>query len=83
MSQNTFMIRVFKVEYREFEDDGIAHLRDSFTYFQAGYQQFTLRDVKEYVKEQRFKKHKPICSCFLRICEYNNDSESKILLTWY
>jgi len=70
------MIRVFKVEYREFEDDGIAHLCDSFTYFQAGYQQFTLRDVKEYVKEQRFKKHKPICSCFLQICEYNNDSES-------
>ena len=52
------MKRKFKVEYCEFENDGIAHIYESFTYVQKGYQQFTLRDVIEYVKEQRFKKHK-------------------------
>ena len=63
------MKRKFKVEYCEFENDGIAHIYESFTYVQKGYQQFTLRDVIEYVKEQRFKKHKPVCSCFLQIWE--------------
>ena len=64
------MKRKFKVKYEEFEDDEIAHLYDSFTFNQKGYQQFTLRDVKEYVKELRFKKHKPVCSCFLKIWAY-------------
>ena len=65
------MKRKFKVEYLEWENEGQAHLYDSFIYVQEGYQQFTLRDVKEYVKEQRFKKHQPVCSCFLQIWAYD------------
>ena len=79
MRQNIFTRRVFKIEYWEFGDDDILHFYDYFIYFQKEYQQFTLRDVKEYVKEQRLKKHKPVCSCSLQICEYNNDSKSIII----
>ena len=61
------MKRKFWIEYREFESDEKAHLYETFYYKQNFYQKFTIKDVKEYVKEQMYKKHKPVCSCFLTI----------------
>ena len=34
------------------------------------YQKLTIRDVKEHVKEQIYKKHESVCSCFLEIYKY-------------
>ena len=59
--------RKFFIEYVEWESDGKAHCLDSFDYIEYIFQNLTIKDVKEYVKEQRYKKHKPVCSCFLRI----------------
>jgi len=61
------MSRKFLIEYREWESDGLAYFYDTYHYNQSIFQSLTIRDVKEYVKEQRYKKHKPVCSCFLEI----------------
>ena len=45
-------------------------------------QNLTIRDVKEYVKEQRYKKHKPICSCFLTINKYTDINKKNIGKCW-
>ena len=61
------MVKRFVIEYREWEKDGKAHWCDIYDYEQNYYQSLTLKDVKEFVKEQRYKEHKPICTCFLSI----------------
>jgi len=61
------MSRKFYVKYYEWENDGHAHFKDTYYYTQNIFQQFTIRDIKEYVKGERYKIHEPICTCFLSI----------------
>ena len=61
------MKRNFSIEYREWHDDGIPYIHHYFEIQQNIYQKLTIRDVKEHVKEQMYKMHEPVCSCFLEI----------------
>ena len=72
------MDRKFYIEYRVWESDGTAHEYDFFSYNQYIFHYLTISDVKEYVKEQRYKKHKPVCSCFLEIWKYSDSTKETI-----
>ena len=71
------MERKYLIHYAEANNDGYS-IYESYNYKQDIYQNFTLREVKEYVKGQRYKKHKPVCSCFLQIWYYS-DFNNKII----
>jgi len=71
------MSKKFNVEYREWESDGKAHYYDSYYYEQYNYRRLTIKDVKEFVKEQRYKIHKPVCTCCLKIWRKNGDNTIK------
>ena len=70
------MSRKYFVEYKEFDNDGFAHLKDSFYYNQEVYQKFTIRDLKEFINEKRYKMREPICTCFLSIWKDTNDEKN-------
>ena len=67
------MSKEFKVEYREWESNGKAHLYDSYYYEQYSYRRLTIKDVKEFIKEKRYKIHKPVCTCCLEIWRDTGD----------
>lgn len=69
------MKKKFKVEYCELDSDGEAHCYGSYYYHQDIFQKLTLRDVKEFVKEQRYKEHKPVCTCYLLIYRYKKNRD--------
>ena len=65
------MLKKIKVEYREWGWNSLKNIKeafgvDSFLYDQMFFPR-TIRDVKEYLKERRFKEHKPICTCYLEV----------------
>jgi hypothetical protein len=80
------MNKKFHIEYREWGNDYKAYLYGDYFYEQNVYRRLTIRDVKEFVKEKRYKIHKPVCTCCLEImthtqnnnyistCFYYNDS---------
>jgi len=57
----------FYIYYREMDKNWKQYRYDSFDYEQKIYQKKTIKDVKEYVKEQRYKKHEPVCTCQLEV----------------
>ena len=66
------MTKKFNVLYGEWQFDFIqnkilAYSIDSFYYEQKYPIKKTIRDVKEYIKDRRYKAHKPICTCCLEI----------------
>lgn len=69
------MSRKFYVRYEEWENDGFGYWKESYYYTQNIFQKFTIRDIKEYVKGERYKIHNPICTCFLSIWRWADDKE--------
>ena len=64
------MSYTFKIELREwyydYSDGGErANFLESFSYVQPFYKTYTIKDAKNYVKDQRV--NDPICTCFLEI----------------
>ena len=57
------MSKKFTIGYGESDKNGQE--TDIFYYEQKKGQKNTIRDVKEYVKEQRYKKHELVCTCQL------------------
>ncbi len=57
--------KIFHIVYGKSENR--IHEYDEFNYEQKINQKNTIRDVKEYVKEQRYKKHELVCTCQLMV----------------
>ncbi len=67
----------FYIDYREIDKNWKQCRSDFFYYEQKIYQKKTIRDVKEYVKEQRYKKHEPVCTCQLEVWYFNKETNPK------
>ena len=67
------MNKKFYIEYREWGYDSKAYFVDGYYYEQNVYRRLTIRDVKEFIKEKRYKIHKPVCSCCLEIWKWGNE----------
>jgi len=65
------MKRKFIIEYLEKDINWKTYRSDNFVLYEDIYQRLTVRDVKEYVKEQRYKKHEPVCTCLLEVWDCN------------
>ena len=72
------MSRKFYIRYHEWEIDGHAHWKKTYYYTQDIFQKFTIRDIKEYVKGERYKIHEPICTCFLSIWKDTDIKKNQI-----
>lgn len=72
------MSRKFYIRYHEWENDGHAHWKKTYYYTQDIFQKFTIRDIKEYVKGERYKIHEPICTCFLSIWKDTDIKKNQI-----
>ena len=72
------MKKTFNIEYDEFEPNDIYDNVEDYILYQDIFQKLTIRDVKEYVKEKRYKAHKPVCTCFLEIYIRNQPDDDVI-----
>ena len=76
------MNKKFYIEYREWGSDGLAYFYDSYYYNQYIFRRLTIRDVKEFVKEKRYKIHKPVCTCCLEIRKYTYTHKYKYYINF-
>ena len=72
------MKKTFNIEYDEIRANGTHYIVEYYTLYQEIFQTLTIRDVKEYVKEKRYKAHKPVCTCFLSIYIRNHPDDKTI-----
>ena len=76
------MIKKFAIEYQEWISKEKANIFETYYLEQDIYKKLTLRDVKEFIKEQRYKIHKPVCTCMLEIWGYES-IEKRIIYPCY
>ena len=77
------MTKKFNVRYVEWQFDFIqnktlGYCKDSFYYEQIYPFKKRIRDVKEYIKDRRYKAHKPVCTCCLEIRKFTGENEISI-----
>jgi len=77
------MKKTFNIEYYELKPNNIYYKVEDYILYQDIYQKLTIRDVKEYVKEKRYKAHKPVCTCFLSIWILNQPDDDAIHFCGY